>query len=119
MVANLDAYKSGQVAMQMNWFAFFPESPRTPRSAARSPGSSSTRARRSRLRPWAARGVSVVSYSDKKDQALQYIKWFAKPDVQKKWWSLGGYSCHNAVLGDPGFADTARSPPTSSRRCRA
>ena len=33
--------------------------------------------------------------------------WFAKPDVQKKWWSLGGYSCHNAVLGDPGFADTA------------
>ena len=24
MVANLDAYKSGQVAMQMNWFAFFP-----------------------------------------------------------------------------------------------
>ena len=32
---------------------------------------------------------------------------FAKPDVQKKWWSLGGYSCHNAVLGDPGFADTA------------
>ena len=24
MVASLDAYKSGQVAMQMNWFAFFP-----------------------------------------------------------------------------------------------
>ena len=24
MTANLDAYKSGQVAMQMNWFAFFP-----------------------------------------------------------------------------------------------
>ena len=24
MVANLDAYKSGQVSMQMNWFAFFP-----------------------------------------------------------------------------------------------
>jgi multiple sugar transport system substrate-binding protein len=27
--------------------------------------------------------------------------------VQKKWWSLGGYSCHVAVLEDPGFADTA------------
>jgi multiple sugar transport system substrate-binding protein len=27
--------------------------------------------------------------------------------VQKKWWSLGGYSCHKAVLEDPGFADTA------------
>ena len=24
MVANLDAYKSGQVAFQMNWYAFWP-----------------------------------------------------------------------------------------------
>jgi multiple sugar transport system substrate-binding protein len=49
-------------------------------------------------------GISVVAYSDKQDLALEYIKWFATPDVQKKWWSLGGYSCHNAVLNDPGFA---------------
>lgn len=48
--------------------------------------------------------MSVVAYSDKKDLALQYIKWFAQPEVQKKWWSLGGYSCHKAVLMDPGFA---------------
>ena len=31
-------------------------------------------------------GISVVSYSDKKDQALEYIKWFATPEVQAKWW---------------------------------
>ena len=37
------------------------------------------------------------------EDALAYIKWFAQPDVQKKWWSLGGYSCHNAVLNDPSF----------------
>ncbi|MGO4832781.1 carbohydrate ABC transporter substrate-binding protein, partial [Rhizobiaceae sp. 2RAB30] len=35
-----------------------------------------------------------------------YIKWFAQPDVQKKWWALGGYSCHNAVLNDPSFKDS-------------
>ena len=35
--------------------------------------------------------------------ALEYIKWFAQPDVQKKWWALGGYSCLKAVLNDPGF----------------
>jgi hypothetical protein len=23
--------------------------------------------------------------------ALQYIKWFAQPAVQQKWWELGGY----------------------------
>jgi multiple sugar transport system substrate-binding protein len=27
--------------------------------------------------------------------------------VQKKWWSLGGYSCHKGVLNDPGFVKTA------------
>ena len=36
MVANLDAYKSGQVAMQMNWFAFFPGIAKDPRRRWRS-----------------------------------------------------------------------------------
>ena len=51
-------------------------------------------------------GISVVAYSDKQDAALDYIKWFAQPDVQAKWWSLGGYSCHNSVLNDPGFTSS-------------
>ena len=48
-------------------------------------------------------GISVVKYSDKQDLALEYIKWFARPDVQQKWWDLGGYSCHNDVLNSPSF----------------
>jgi multiple sugar transport system substrate-binding protein len=28
-------------------------------------------------------------------------------DVQKKWWALGGYSCHKGVLNDPGFVKSA------------
>ena len=35
------------------------------------------------------------------------IKWFASPEVQKRWWALGGYSCHKAVLQDPGFVKSA------------
>ena len=27
--------------------------------------------------------------------------------MQKKWWSLGGYSAAKSVLNDPGFAETA------------
>ena len=50
--------------------------------------------------------MSVVKYSDKQDLALQYIKWFSKPEVQAKWWSLGGYSCHKSVLNDPGFVNS-------------
>ena len=33
-----------------------------------------------------------MSYSEKQDAAKEYIKWFAQPEVQKKWWALGGYS---------------------------
>jgi len=32
--------------------------------------------------------ISVVSYSEHRDDALAYIKWFAQPEVQKKWWGL-------------------------------
>jgi multiple sugar transport system substrate-binding protein len=49
----------------------------------------------------------VVSYSDQQDQALQYIKWFAQPEVQAKWWSLGGFSCLRSVVEDAGFPATA------------
>jgi len=48
----------------------------------------------------------VVAYSDNQPEALEYIKWFAQPDVQKKWWDLGGYAVHNAVVEDPGFPES-------------
>ena len=51
-------------------------------------------------------GISVVSTSDNIDGALQYVKWFANPEVQAKWWSLGGYAVHNSVLNDPAFKDS-------------
>ena len=105
MGETLDAFKSGQVAMGMNWFAFFPGLAQDaalegkidffvnpPQKVAAS--------------TLGGQGISVVAYSDKQDAALQYIKWFAKPDVQAKWWKLGGYSCSNAVLNDPGFKDS-------------
>jgi multiple sugar transport system substrate-binding protein len=52
-------------------------------------------------------GISVVTYSEHREDALQYLKWFAQPEVQKKWWSLGGYSCLKAVVNDPGFKKSA------------
>ena len=49
-------------------------------------------------------GISVVSYSENQEAALEYIQWFAQEEIQKKWWSLGGYSALKAVVEDPGFA---------------
>ena len=106
MVANLDAYKSGQVAMQMNWFAFFPGIAKDEDVGGDRSGFFVNPRQNIDASTLGGQGISVVSYSDKKDEALRYIKWFAKPEVQKKWWSLGGYSCHNSVLKDPGFPAT-------------
>ncbi|MCY4459246.1 MAG: extracellular solute-binding protein [Albidovulum sp.] len=107
MVANLDAYKSGQVAMQMNWFAFFPGIAKDEVVGGDISGFFVNPGQNIEASTLGGQGISVVAYSDKQDLALEYIKWFAQPDVQAKWWALGGYSCHQAVLGDPGFAATA------------
>lgn len=107
MVANLDAYKSGQVAMQMNWFAFFPGIAKDEDVGGDKSGFFVNPAQKINASTLGGQGISVVAYSDKKDMALEYIKWFADAEIQKKWWSLGGYSCHVAVLEDPDFPNTA------------
>lgn len=107
MVENLDAYRSGQVAMQMNWFAFFPGIAKDENVGGDKSGFFVNPSWGTEGSTLGGQGISVVAYSEKQDLALEYIKWFATPDVQKKWWSLGGYSCSNAVLNDPGFAASA------------
>jgi multiple sugar transport system substrate-binding protein len=107
MVENLDAYKSGQVAMQMNWFAFFPGIAKDEDVGGDKSGFFVNPPQNVEASTLGGQGISVVAYSEKKEQALQYIKWFANPEVQKKWWSLGGYSCHKAVLEDPNFPNPA------------
>lgn len=105
MGETLDAFKSGQVAMGMNWFAFFPGLAQDPALQGKidffvNPPQNQEGS------TLGGQGISVVAYSEKQDAALEYIKWFADPEVQAKWWDLGGYSAHNAVLNDPGFVDS-------------
>jgi len=102
MVANLDAYKSGQVAFQMNWYAFWPGVSKEDKDG-RVSGFFANPKQNVAAATLGGQGISVVKYSDKQDLALEYIKWFARPDVQQKWWDLGGYSCHNDVLSAPSF----------------
>jgi multiple sugar transport system substrate-binding protein len=107
MEQGLDAFKSGQVAMAMNWFAFFPGLYADPDVGGDKIGFFPNPGQNVQASTLGGQGISVVSYSQHQEAALDYIKWFAQPDVQAKWWALGGYSCSNAVLNDPGFADSA------------
>ena len=102
MAANLDAYKSGQVAFQMNWYAFWPGVSKEDKDG-RVSGFFANPKQNVAAATLGGQGISVVKYSDKQDLALEYIKWFARPDIQQKWWDLGGYSCHNDVLDAPSF----------------
>ncbi|WP_425514853.1 ABC transporter substrate-binding protein [Ancylobacter lacus] len=107
MQENLDAFKSGQVAMMMNWFAFFPGLYKDEKVGGDRIGFFVNPKENVAASPLGGQGISVVAYSDNKDAALQYIKWFAQGDVQAKWWQLGGYSCAKSVLEAPDFAKSA------------
>jgi multiple sugar transport system substrate-binding protein len=107
MEQSLDAFKSGQVAMAMTWFAFFPGLYADPNVGGDKIGFFVNPGEKNPASTLGGQGISVVANTDNMDGALAYIQWFANPDVQKKWWSMGGYSVHNAVLNDPGFADSA------------
>ncbi len=81
MVENLDAYKSGQVAMQMNWFAFFPGIAKDEAVGGEVSGFFHNPGQDVEGSALGGQGISVVSYSDHKDEALAYIKWFAEPST--------------------------------------
>jgi multiple sugar transport system substrate-binding protein len=105
MVANLDAYKSGQVAMQMNFFAFFPGIAKD-EDVGDVSGFFVNPSQNVEASVLGGQGISVVSYSDNQEAALEYIKWFAQPEIQQRWWDLGGYSVHNSVLEAEGFEES-------------
>lgn len=111
MTEGLDAFKSGQVAMQMNWFAFFPGLYKDPNVGGAKIGFFPNPGEKQHWTQLGGQGISVVSYSDHRDDALTYIKWFAQPSVQKKWWKLGGYSASKAVVQDPSFPKSAPFAP--------
>jgi multiple sugar transport system substrate-binding protein len=93
-------------AMSMNFFAFFPAlvNPATNPNAdvtgffanPAGPGGQ-------RFAALGGQGISVVSYSKNKDEAMKFLEWFIKDDTQKKWAELGGYTCSQAVLKSDEF----------------
>jgi multiple sugar transport system substrate-binding protein len=107
MSENIDAYKSGQVAMQMNFAFIWPGVNADPNVGGdRSGYFPNPAGPAGHFAQLGGQGISVVSYTDSKDAALEYIQWFAQPEIQAKWWELGGYSALKAVVEDPGFASS-------------
>ena len=106
MGEGVDAFKSGQVALQMNFAFTWPGFNTDANVGGDVTGYFANPAgpNGDKFAQLGGQGISVVAASDKQDAALTYIKWFAQPEVQAKWWTLGGYSALRAVVEDPGFA---------------
>jgi multiple sugar transport system substrate-binding protein len=95
MGEGLDAFKSGQVAMQMNWFAFFPGLNKDPNVGGNKIGFFANPSDKKKGVQLGGQGISVVAYSPNRNESLSYIKWFSSPDA------------HKAVLNDPGYSKSA------------
>jgi len=106
MSEDIDAYKSGQVALQMNFAFIWPGVNADPNVGgdrtgyfANPPGPGGHFAQ------LGGQGISVVANSDDVDAALEYIQWFAQPEVQAQWTAVGGASAMRSVVEAPGFPD--------------
>ena len=77
MGEGLDAFKSGQVAMMMNWFAFMPGMDKDEKVGGDMTGFFVNPGEKVAASTLGGQGISVVANTDNMDGALQYIKWFA------------------------------------------
>lgn len=105
-VENNQAITENLAAMSMNYFAFFPSL----LNEASNPNAKNTGFFANPAGPggdqYAAlggQGISIVSYSNNKEEAMKFLEWFIKDDTQKKWAELGGYTCNKAVLESEAF----------------
>lgn len=100
------AITEGLAAMSMNFFAFFPAlaNPATnPHAAGTGYFANPAGPNGAHFAALGGQGVSIVSYSKKREAAIKFLEWFIRDDVQKKWAELGGYTCSTAVLESDAF----------------
>jgi multiple sugar transport system substrate-binding protein len=101
-------FTAGQIAMGMNYFAFFPALANSSSNPYADKTGYFANPKGPSGKSFAAlggQGISVLSYvsDDRKKASMDFLKWLASDDVQKKWAQLGGYTCNNAVLQSQEF----------------
>jgi multiple sugar transport system substrate-binding protein len=100
------AIAQGQVAMGMNFFAFFPSllnEATNPHAAnmgffANPPGP-----RGDDFAALGGQGISLISYSQNQEEAMKFLDWLVQDKTQKRWAELGGYTANTATLESEEF----------------
>lgn len=105
-VENNQAITENLAAMSMNYFAFFPaliNPSSNPNAANTGFFANPAGPDGDQFAALGGQGISVVSYSENKEEAMKFLKWFIQDDTQKEWAKLGGYTCSTAVLESAEF----------------
>jgi multiple sugar transport system substrate-binding protein len=105
-VEDNQAITEGLAAMSMNYFAFFPallNESTNPHAAQTGFFSNPAGPNGDKFAALGGQGISIVSYSQNQDEAFKFLEWFIKPEVQKRWAELGGYTASAEVLSSPEF----------------
>ncbi len=105
-VEDNQAITENLAAMSMNYFAFFPAllnestNPNAKNTGFFANPAGPTGERFAAL---GGQGISIVSYSEKQEESMKFLKWFIKDETQKRWAELGGYTASAKVLETPEF----------------
>lgn len=105
---NNQAFTEGLVALNMNYFAFFPalaNSASNPYADVTGYFANPEGPNGDRHAALGGQGISIISYSNNQEESYKFLEWFVQEDVQKRWAELGGYTCHAGVLASDEFLD--------------
>ncbi len=111
-----DAFISGQVAMSMNYFAFFPALA----NPGVSPYAEDTGFFPNPAGPYGDRhaalggqGLSIISYisEERQEASKDFVRWFGQEEIQAEWAALGGFTCNANVLESEAFLNATPFNP--------
>lgn len=105
-VEDNQAITENLAAMSMNYFAFFPaliNEASNPNAKVTGFFANPAGPDGDQFAALGGQGISIVSYSENKEEAFKFLEWFIKDSTQKRWAELGGYTCNANVLKSDEF----------------
>jgi len=103
------AITQGQVAMAMNYFAFFPAltNDKVNPHAENTGYFANPAGPKGRFAALGGQGMSINSHISDQQQGMawDFLEWFVKEENQYKWAEVGGFTCNANVLKSDDFLD--------------